>query len=432
DHPGIVQSTLRDLTGWGPRDYWFPEIRSIGGAALMLTLVLYPYVYLLTRAAFLQQSSTAYAAARTLGKGPWGAFFGASLPLARPAIVGGVLLAIMETLADFGTVSFFAVQTFATGIYQTWVGFADRPASAQLALCLLAFALLLALLERIHRGGARHHGAGNRHERMEPVVLTGSARWGATTFCLLPVILGFALPVIILFGMAVGSEQDLFSPRYVRFIQNSLTLSSVAAVTTVTGAILIAVAFRLFPSKLTASAGHVARIGYAVPGGVIAVGLFVPFAALDNAIDAFSEARFGIDTGLLFTGSIWLLVAAYTIRFMAAALNTYEAGLTTLNPNVDDVARTLGSRPSGVLRRVLVPALIPSAATALLIVFVDVMKELPATLIMRPFNMDTLAVQAHRLASDERLQGAAVPSLVLVAFGLLPVLLLCRTLGKRQ
>ncbi|MEM9350904.1 MAG: ABC transporter permease subunit, partial [Pseudomonadota bacterium] len=147
DHPGIVQSTLRDLTGWGPRDYWFPEIRSIGGAALMLTLVLYPYVYLLTRATFLQQSSKAYAAARTLGKGPWGAFFGASLPLARPAIVGGVLLAIMETLADFGTVSFFAVQTVATGIYQTWVGFADRPASAQLALCLLAFALLMALLE---------------------------------------------------------------------------------------------------------------------------------------------------------------------------------------------------------------------------------------------------------------------------------------------
>lgn len=432
DHPGIVQATLRDITGWGPRDYWFPEIRSVGGAALMLILVLYPYVYLLARAAFLQQSSTAYSAARTLGRGPWGAFFGASLPLARPAIVGGMLLAIMETLADFGTVSFFGVQTFATGIYRTWIGFADRPASAQLALCLLGFALMLALLERIHRGGARHHGAGKRHERFAPVTLAGPARWGAIALCGLPVLLGFVLPVIILFEMALGSEQDLLSPRYMRFIQNSLTLSSVAAVTTVTGAVLIAVAFRMAPSRLTASAGHIARIGYAVPGGVIAVGLFVPFAAFDNALDAFMEARFGIDTGLLFTGSIWLLVAAYTVRFMAAALNTYEAGLTTLHPNVDAVARTLGSRPTGLVGRIYVPALWPSVATALLIVFVDVMKELPATLIMRPFNMDTLAVQAHRLASDERLEGAAVPSLVLVAFGLLPVVLLCRALGRRH
>lgn len=432
DHPGIVQTTLRDIFGWGPRDYWFPEIRSVGGAALMLTLVLYPYVYLLARAAFLQQSSTAYLAARSLGRGPWGAFFGATLPLARPAIVGGMLLAVMETLADFGTVSFFAVQTFATGIYRTWIGFTDRGASAQLALCLLAFALLLALLERIHRGNARHHAAGRRQERMEPIILKGPARWGAFTFCFLPVFLGFILPVIVLFAMALGSEQNLLSTRYLGFIQNSLTLSSAAALTTVGGAILIAVAYRLTPTKLAASAGHIARIGYAVPGGVIAVGLFVPFAALDNAIDAFSEARFGIDTGLLFTGSIWLLVAAYTVRFMAAALNTYEAGLTSLHPHVDAVARTLGSRPSSLVRRIFIPALWPSVATALLIVFVDVMKELPATLIMRPFNWDTLAVQAHRLAADERLEGAAVPSLVLVSFGLLPVLLVCRALGRRQ
>ncbi|MEM1374189.1 MAG: iron ABC transporter permease [Pseudomonadota bacterium] len=431
DHPGIVQTTLRDITGWGPRDYWFPEIRSLGGAALMLTLVLYPYVYLLARAAFLQQSATAYLAARSLGQTAWGAFRTTSLPLARPAIVGGMLLAIMETIADYGTVAFFGVQTFSNGIYRAWVGMFDRGAAAQLALCLLAFALFLALLERAQRGRARHYNTGNRQEMLTRIPLSGWRGRMATLACLLPVILGFVLPVIILGLMATRSEQDLLSPRYLLFLQNSLKLASTAAIVTVLGAIVIAIAFRMAPSRATAGAGHIARIGYAVPGGVIAVGLMVPFANLDNRIDAVMEGNFGIDTGLLFTGSIWVLVMAYVIRFLAAALNTYEAGLTQLPPNLDAAARTLGSRPTSLLWRLYLPALWPSVATALLIVFVDVMKELPATLIMRPFNMDTLAIQAHRLASDERLEGAAVPSLVLVAVGLVPVILLCRSLGRR-
>ncbi|MEM1429988.1 MAG: iron ABC transporter permease [Pseudomonadota bacterium] len=432
DHPGAVQSTLRAVTGWGPRDYWFPEIRSVGGAALMLILVLYPYVYLLTRAAFLQQSATANLAARALGESTWGAFWRVSLPMARPAIAGGVLLAVMETIADFGTVSYFAVQTFATGIYTSWFGMADRAAAAQLALCLLAFALCLAMLERIQRGGARHHGAGRRFETMPPTDLQGWYRWGAVGVCALPVILGFALPMVLLIEMGIGSEQDLLSRRYQRFIQNSLTLAGVAAVVTVGAAISIAFFQRLVPGRLSSAAGNVARIGYAVPGGVIAVGLLVPFAAFDNALDAVMEAWFDINTGLLLTGSIWLLVVAYMVRFMAAALNTYDSGLTTIHPNADAVARTLGATPSGMLRRVHLPILRPTVLTALLIVFVDVMKELPATLIMRPFNFDTLAVQAHRLAADERLAGAAVPSLVIVAVGLLPVILVCRALGRRK
>ena len=248
-HPGIVQTTLREVMGWGPRDYWFPEVRSLGGAAIMLTLVLYPYVYLLARAAFLQQSATAHLAARTLGAGPWGAFWRASLPLARPAIAGGVLLAVMETIADFGTVSYFGVQTFATGIYQSWISFADRGAAAQLALCLLAFALFLAILERIQRGRARQHAAGKRFERMAPHVLSGWGRAGAIVFCGLPVVLGFVLPAAVLFEMAFSSEQDLFSPRYVRFIQNSLTLASVAAVVTVGGAVLIGYYGRMKPGR---------------------------------------------------------------------------------------------------------------------------------------------------------------------------------------
>lgn len=432
DHPGAVQTLLREVTGWGPRDYWFPEVRSLPGAAAMLTLVLYPYVYLLARAAFLQQSATAFLAARALGRNAWGAFWSVSLPMARPAIAGGILLAVMETIADFGTVSYFGVQTFATGIYTSWFAMADRAAAAQLALCLLAFALLLASLERMQRGAARHHVTGARFERMEPARLTGWASAAAIAACGLPVVFGFLLPVGLLLEMGIGSGQDLLSPRYLRFVQNSMTLAATAAIITVFAAVLIGFTQRLMSSRLTQTAAHIARIGYAVPGGVIAVGLLVPFAAFDNALDAWMRSTFGVSTGLLFTGSIWLLVAAYVVRFMAAALSAYDGGQSTIHTNMDAVARTLGHSPAGMLRRIHLPILRPSVLTALLIVFVDVMKELPATLIMRPFNFDTLAVQAHRLAADERLNGAAVPSLVIFAVGLLPVILVCRGLGRRE
>lgn len=432
DHPGPVQTQLREVTGWGPRDYWFPEIRSLGGAAVMLVLVLYPYVYLLARAAFLQQSATTFLAARTLGQGTLSTFLRVNLPLARPAIVGGVLLAIMETIADFGTVSYFGVQTYATGIYQSWFAMADRAAAAQLALGLLAFALLIALLERRQRGQARQFGRGSRFEALPPIPLTGARGLAATLACALPVLLGFVLPVILLATMAVGSGQDLLSPRYLRFIGNSLTLAGTAALVTVGAAVLLGFTARLQPGPAAKAAREIARIGYAVPGGVIAVGLLVPFAAFDNAVDAWMRATFDISTGLLLTGSIWLLVAAYMVRFLAAALNTWEAGLATINPHLDAVTRTLGRSPFAMLRAVHLPILTPSILTAGLIVFIDVMKELPATLIMRPFNFDTLAVQAHRLAADERLDGAAVPSLVIVAVGLIPVLLVCRGVGRQR
>ncbi|WP_116130987.1 iron ABC transporter permease [Tropicimonas sp. IMCC34043] len=432
DHPGPVQTTLRAVTGWGPRDYWFPEIRSVTGAAVMLILVFYPYVYLLARAAFLQQSATAFLAARALGSGPWRAFFRVSLPMARPAIAGGVLLAVMETIADYGTVSYFSVQTFATGIYTAWFTMADRAAAAQLALCLLGFALTLALFERAQRGAARHYGAGKRFERLPPTTLAGPRKWAAMVLCGLPVLLGFVLPVILLLSMGLKSDQSIFSPRYIGYLRNTVTLAGAAAVLTVLGAILIGFRQRIWPGPASSVAGHLARIGYAVPGGVIAVGLLVPFAGLDNQLDAFMRSHFGVSTGLLFTGSIWLLVCAYMVRFMAAALNAYDSGLGTIHPNIDAVARTLGQSPLPMLARIHLPILRPSVLTGMLIVFVDVTKELPATLIMRPFNFDTLAVQAHRLASDERLNGAAVPSLVIVAVGLLPVAMVCRHLGARR
>ncbi|KEJ90354.1 ABC transporter permease [Sulfitobacter donghicola] len=431
DHPGIVQTSLRALTGWGPRDYWFPDIRSLGGAALMLVLVLYPYVYLLARAAFLQQSGTTFLAARALGSSPWAAFFKVSLPLARPAIAGGVLLAVMETIADFGTVAYFGVQTFATGIYTSWFSLFDRVGAAQLALCLLSFALLLAMLERLQRGDAKYHDPSRRAKVAPPLQLKGGKAALAVLLCAVPVLFGAALPIIVLFAMGLGSEQNLLSERYLGFIQNSATLASIAAIVTVCAAICIGFFQRMKTSRVSQAAAYVARLGYAVPGGVIAVGLMVPFATFDNALDAWMRSTFDISTGLLITGSIWLLIIAYMVRFLAAALGAYEGGQAMVHVNMDAASRSLGQGPIGTLRRVHLPILAPSLLTALLIVFVDVMKELPATLIMRPFNFDTLAVQAYRLASDERLEGAAVPSLVIVAMGLLPVILICRQVGRR-
>ena len=428
DHPGIVQTTLRAVMGWGPRDYWFPEIRSLGGAALMLTLVLYPYVYLMARSAFMMQAATPFYAARSLGSSPMRAFLTVSLPMARPAIAAGALLVVMETIADFGTVAHFSVQTFATGIYTSWFGLGDRAAAAQLALGLLSFALLVAALEYMNRGKAGYAVKG-RQEAFSRFRLTRGQAVGAQLACLLPVLLGVIIPTVTLILMGLRSQQDIFSPRYIGFIQNSLTLAAIAAIVTVGAAILLGTFNRVLSGRTALATLFIGRLGYAVPGGVIAVGLLVPFARFDNWLDDRMEAWFDISTGLLISGSIWLLIAAYMIRFLAAAIGAYDSGLSSVTQNVDAASRVLGRSAWGTVRSVHMPILRGSILTALLIVFVDTVKELPATLILRPFNYDTLAVQAFRLASDERLEGAAVPSLMIAAIGLLPVILLCARIG---
>jgi iron(III) transport system permease protein len=430
-HSGPVQSSLRDIMGWGPADYWFPDVRSLPGAAVMLILVLYPYVYLLARASFLQQSASTFMAARALGRGPWYAFWTVSLPMARPAIAGGALLAVMETLADFGTVAHFGVQTLATGIYQSWFSLGDRTAAAQLAFCLMTVALFVTLLDRQSRGRARHNNTGKRFETLPTMPLRGWRAVGAIALCAVPVTLGFVLPVIVLVQMAVGSGQDVTSPRYLHFIGNSLTLAGLAAAVTMAGAMALRFHARFRAGRGPRVMVEIARLGYAVPGGVIAVGLLVPAAGLDNALDAWMRASFGISTGLLLTGSIGLLLLAYLVRFSAAALGSLDGGLAPVPRTIDLVARTLGDGVPRTIWRVHLPIMAPSVLTGALIVFVDVMKELPATLILRPFNFDTLAVQAFRLSSDERLDGAAVPSLIIVAIGLLPVTMVLRTMSRR-
>lgn len=430
-HPGPVQTWLRAVTGWGPRDYWFPEIRSLEGAALMFTLVLYPYVYLLARAAFLQQSACTLEVARTLGRGPWTAFVKVALPMARPAIAVGVSLALMETLADFGTVAHFGVQTFTTGIYRAWFSLGDRVAAAQLALNLVGVVFLLLLAERLQRG-RRGFDSGRRFGTLPEYRLTGARAWLATTACTLPIVLGFLLPMVILGRLTYLNAHALFGERYVRLILNSFTLAGCGALATVFIGLILAYAARSRPGMLTTFANRLVSLGYAMPGSIIAVGLLIPLTTFDNALDAWTRATFGISTGLILTGTIAALVFAYMARFMAVALNTLEASLGKITPSIDEAARTLGAGPGRLLVRIHLPLISGGLLTAALIVFVDIMKELPATLIMRPFNFDTLAIQAYRLASDERLAEASTPSLVIMAVGLVPVILLSRQITKAR
>jgi iron(III) transport system permease protein len=424
---GPVQTLLRQLTGWGVREYWFPEIRSLPGAAAMLSFALYPYVYLLAHTAFLEQSRTTMEAARLAGYGAWGRFWHVALPLARTGIVAGTALALMEALADFGTVSYFAVNTFTAGIYRAWLSLGDPVAAGQLATCLLVFVLVMLSFERMHRGGARYAA---KRTPMPPQALRGAAATGAFVMCAAPITFGFLVPGAVLLKLAITDPEAQFGARIYGLVVNTATLSGIAAVAAVAVALLLAYAARTVKNPLVHGANRLAVLGYALPGAVIAVGILLPLGKLDNAVAAWIQGQFGIKTGLLLTGSITALIYAYLVRFLAVAFQTVEAGLTRVTPSMDDAARSLGLSPGRTLARVHVPIIWGSLATAALLVFVDVMKELPATFAMRPFNFDTLAVEAYNLAKDERIAEAAVPSLVMVGIALLPLILLSRQIAR--
>jgi iron(III) transport system permease protein len=424
---GPVQSALRELTGWRAREYWFPEIRSLPGAAFLFILVLFPYVYLPVRAAFLERQPSLFDAARLAGLTPARAFFRAVLPLARPALVAGVALAAMETLADYGAVSYFALETLTTGIFKAWFGLGERTAAAQLSTLLLAIVFAVLWLERASRGAARYQGSGTVSARRH--ALSGGRRWLVTALCTMPVVLGFLLPAVVLVRLALQDVEGVDLGRYAALVVNSFQAAGLAACCCVALALLLAYAARLRPLAPVRFSMRLAGLGYAVPGAVLAVAILVPLARLDNALDAFLQAHFGVKTGLLLTGSIAALAYAYVVRFLALALSNVEAGLTRITPSMDEAARSLGSGAWALARRIHVPMLGRSLLIALLLVFVDTLKELPATLVLRPFDFDTLATQAYNLAKDERLGAAALPSLTIVAVGLLPVLLVSRALG---
>ncbi|MBF0323669.1 iron ABC transporter permease [Magnetospirillum moscoviense] len=422
DYAGPVQSGLRALFGWSSaRDYWFPEVRSLGGAIWVMTMVLYPYVYMLARAAFLEQSVCVLEASRTLGRSPWRAFREVALPLARPAIAAGVALALMETLNDFGTVHYFAVDTFTTGIYRTWLGLGQPAVAAQLGAVLMVFVLGLVLVERMSRGAGRTHHTTSRWRTLPRFRLTGPRALAAQVFCCAPLLLGFLVPAatLAIWSWEVGADQ-LFAADFAGLVANSFILAAVAAGAAVLVAVVLGYAQRLDPSGLNLGAVRLASLGYAVPGSVIAVGTLVALGFVNKVV------------GVMLIGSVAALVYAYLVRFLAVSFNAVEASLGKVTASIEAASRTLGKGPFATLWRVHVPIIRGSLLSAALLVFVDVMKELPATLIMRPFNFDTLAVRAFSLASDERLADAAAPALAIVLVGLVPVIGLSRAIARSR
>jgi len=431
-YSGPVQSWLRGVTGWSRADYVFPDVRSQGGAMLMFAAALYPYVYLIVRAAFLERASAAIEAGRSLGLTPWRSFWRVSLPMARPAVAAGVALVLMETLADYGAVSYFGVQTFTTGIYRAWFSLGDRAAAAQLAMCLLGVVLLVLLLERLSRGRARFGSAGVRRSAPRGMPLAGWRAVLAALGCAVPLIAGFVLPGAVLLQMAFSGGDAQFGPRFAALARNSFVVSALTALLAVALALLVAYARRLDRGMLTRATHALASMGYALPGSVIAVGVLIPVARLDNLLVQWLRQSVGWEVGLPLTGSIAALVFACVVRFLAAALQTVDSALLRITPHMDDAARSLGLTPARTLARVHAPLLRRGLLTAALLVFIDVMKELPATLVMRPFNFDTLATQAYTLASDERLAEASTASLAIVAVGLLPLVVICRQIAKER
>ena len=427
---GPLQTGLRETFSWQKDDYWFPDVRTPGGAVLMFTFVLYPYVYLLARTAFLEQTSGMQEVGRSLGLGAWGSFFRISLPLARPAIAAGTALALMETLADYGTVAYFSVQTFTTGIYRAWFSLGDRVAAAQLSAALLGFVVLVLLAERSGRGRARFHNTTGRNRPLPGRRLRGFRAAGALAACALPLLLGFLLPAGLLLKMALTEGDAQFGRRFVQLAGNSFTLAAVTALLAMGFAVLLGYAARMSRARWPEWLNRIVGLGYAVPGSVIAVGVLIPVTRLDNWLAEWIASWSGASPGLLLTGGIAALVYAYLVRFLAIALQTVEASLGKITPSMDDAARSLGLGLRTTLRQVHLPLLRGSLLTAGLLVFVDVMKELPATLVMRPFNFDTLATQAFILASDERLGEASTAALAIVAVGVLPLIAVSRQIAK--
>ena len=433
EYAGNVQSALREVFGWtSPREYWFPEIRSLGGATAVMSLVLYPYVYLLARAAFIEQSFGLFETSRTLGRGPVASFFTVAAPLARPAIAVGVTLALMETLNEFGTIDFFAVPTLTAGIFDVWLNMDSTAGAAQLASVLVAFTLVLVVIERTSRRSRRYHDTTTRVQALPEYPLSPIRGAAALVWCAAPVALGFVLPACVLGSYAMEFYAETLDADYFDYVRNSMMLAMWAAAIAALAGVLLAYGVRLSPRRAMRGLAEFATIGYAVPGAVLAVGIMVPLGYFDNAVDATSRKLFGLPLGLLISGTATGLVIGYVVRFLALGYRTVDSGLSRITPNIEGAARTLGSSPTRTLLRVHVPIIRPSVIAAALLVFVDTMKELPLTLILRPFNFDTLATFVYQYASDELLEECALGALTIVAAGVVPVILMSRTIARSR
>jgi iron(III) transport system permease protein len=425
DYSGMVQTALRDLFGWrNARDYWFPDIRSLGGAIAVMSAVLYPYVYITARASFIAQSVCVLEVSRTLGRTAAETFWQVALPLARPALAAGVALVLMETLNDIGAVEFFGVRTLTVAVYDTWLDRNSLAGAAQIACVMLLFVFALLILERALRAGRRFHHTTGKYRDLRVDELRGWRGALAAFACALPVLFGFVLPASVLVHDALVHVAAGLAPEFWEAAANSLMLAAAAALLAVGFAVVLAYARRQTRSTLIQAASTLPAISYAIPGTVLAIGLLIPLAGLDNFIDGLMRSLFGVSTGLVLSGTAFAIVLAYTIRFLAASLGAVEAGLSKVSRNIDAAGRTLGATIGEMLIKVHLPLLRPALGAAALLVFVDSMKELPATLLLRPFNFDTLATQVFTLVSLYRYEEAGLSALTIVLVSLAPVLLL--------
>ena len=431
EYSGPLQTALRLIFSWeNSAEYWFPEIRSHGGAIVLLSLVLYPYVYALARAAFSAQALSLLEAGRMLGHSPMKVFFSVSLPLARPAIVVGVTLASMETLSDFGTVDYFAVRTLTTGIFDVWFGMENQSGAAQIALVLLTFIILLVWLERTSRKKQKV----NTNSRMNSTLRFELKGWRsalAIICCGLPIFFGFLLPAIILAIYSSYSFNLFKYADYLAYTGNTLFLATGSAVLCMVLGIFIGYSQRLSSHWSVKLATRISTIGYAIPGAALAIGLIISFGAMNEIIVAISD-HFSLSAqSFCFSGGVGARFFAYTIRFLAISVGSVESGLEKITPNLDIASRTLGSGPFSTLCRLHIPLLRPALIAGSILVFVDTMKELPATLILRPFNFETLATFVYQYASDELLAECAPAALTIVLAGMLPVILLNAAIDKK-
>ncbi len=428
DYSGPLQGAMRLAMGWtSAKDYAFPEVRSLGFAMLVLAAAFYPYVYLLARAAFREQSGGTYEVARALGAGPWGLFWRVGLPLARPALAVGLALVLMETVADFGTVQHFAVQTLTTGVFSTWLNGDNAGGAAQLAGVILVLILGLIFVEQSSRRNARFHKPSRAVRPVVPVVLKGFAAWVALLACLVPLSLGFVLPVAVMLTHALEKPKAWLAPGLAQAVVNTLSVGAIAAVLTVVAATFLIQGLRLSRRSLARLILPLTALGYAAPGAVLAVGILIPLAALDHRLADAILAMTGHDPGLLLTGTAVALVLAYMVRFFGIAQGAVEVAFGRVAPSLPMAARSLGQTAGGVLRRIYLPLMRGSISTALLMVFVDCVKELPATLMLRPFNFNTLSTRAYDLASLEKITEAAPAALLVIAFSLTAVAIMARS-----
>lgn len=426
-YAGPLQGAMRAAMGWqSAQDYWFPEVRSTWACIIVLSAAMYPYVYLLARAAFREQSGSSYEVARALGAGPWGLFLRLGLPLARPAVASGVALALMETVADYGTVTYFSVQTLTTGVFSTWLNGNNAGGAAQISGVILTVILVLVGLERAGRRNARFHRPSRAVRPVEPVLLTGGKAWLATLACVFPFSLGFVLPVSVMVWHAAATPEVWGAPGLMQALGNTLFAGGIAASLTVGAALALVYGLRLAGRGMAKVVLPLTTLGYAAPGAVLAVGLLIPLAALDNRVADGILALTGWDPGLIMTGTSGAIILAYCVRFFGIAQGAVDAAFGRVSPSLPLAARSLGKTAGGALRAVYMPLMRGSVASALLVVFVDCVKELPATLLLRPFNFNTLATRVYELASLEKLAEAAPAALMVMAVGLVAVALLAR------